>query len=341
MTSLERSYRRWLRVYPKAWRAQHGTELLGLLLDAADARVVTRVPRMDRLDLLRNGARQRLVSTGEAVVPAVVRERVALYAVLSLAVGCVVFEVAAEWRGTGAVPSRWSWVRHVGPMATVAGYVYPLGIAAGVAAVLGLRRTARLFAAVAAGGFLTLAVAAKFADVPAPPLALLAVLCAVAGLGVVAPLPEMRPWPAATLAVTVAAVLAPLVRSHGGRTTLTDQYDGGAETFGQSVLDYYSADLWFLSALVLFPALVLVVVATGLIAWRPSGTALAIAVVSLPWLAFGLIHSVTVVPTYYLRVHPAATAVVSVATVITGMGMASGLSRRRARRALADHGLRR
>jgi len=57
--ALERAYRRWLRYYPKAFRAEYEAEVLGLLMDGARAGQRRPAP-VEYLDLVRSAACVRL-----------------------------------------------------------------------------------------------------------------------------------------------------------------------------------------------------------------------------------------------------------------------------------------
>ena len=58
MTPLERSYRRWMLVYPRSYRRAHQEELVATLLDLA-APDQARPTRPEILDLVRGGLRRR------------------------------------------------------------------------------------------------------------------------------------------------------------------------------------------------------------------------------------------------------------------------------------------
>jgi hypothetical protein len=59
VASLEREYRRWIRVYPRSFRRTHEAEILAVLLAAAEAGK-RRPDVMERLDLLRSALWMRL-----------------------------------------------------------------------------------------------------------------------------------------------------------------------------------------------------------------------------------------------------------------------------------------
>jgi hypothetical protein len=129
---LERGYRRWVRWYPKAFRREHESEILAVLLTGARAGQRRPAPR-ECLDLLRSALWMRLG-------PRVPRSnRAAFVAVKLMCVGAVVELAAAVTilvtigdvrskvveRSPGLTEREWQ--------AIVAGQLAPVAVAAGIA----------------------------------------------------------------------------------------------------------------------------------------------------------------------------------------------------------------
>jgi hypothetical protein len=134
---LERSYRRWLKWYPAAFRREHEEEILGVLLAGArDGQ--RRLGLMECLDLASNGLRMRLRPT----LPQSHRSaRLAVQlmyagAVLELGAAITVLATLGDVRSSvfarnpGYTEAQWG--------AEVASQFEPLVAAAGIAAVFGL-----------------------------------------------------------------------------------------------------------------------------------------------------------------------------------------------------------
>jgi hypothetical protein len=74
--SLESRYRRAIRAYPASWRAKHGEELVGVLLDVAARQNRTRATAAELVHLMVHGAAAR-VNQVLSVVPRRRRDRIA------------------------------------------------------------------------------------------------------------------------------------------------------------------------------------------------------------------------------------------------------------------------
>jgi len=137
-TRLEVAYRRLLRRYPSRWRQDHGDELVATLLGLADAGGRTRPSPADVVDLVAHGLAARL-GASLGLVPVVVRHRVAILALASLAALSTDLFVIAE-----ALPDPWpAYAGYMagggltfGPFVTIGAAIYPLPVAA-LAAVQG------------------------------------------------------------------------------------------------------------------------------------------------------------------------------------------------------------
>lgn len=79
---LQRSYRRLLHCYPRSWRRHHEDEMVGVLLDQAEATGRSTVPVATALDLVGHGLEERL-EVGLRWLPLRVREQTALVALVA------------------------------------------------------------------------------------------------------------------------------------------------------------------------------------------------------------------------------------------------------------------
>nr|WP_241831929.1 hypothetical protein [Parafrankia soli] len=182
----ETAYRRLLLCYPRRWREARGEELLGTLLDGAEAAGRTRPSRAEAVDLVVHGLATRC-AVGVGVLPAGVRGATAA---LALAVGAglsAVCLVMAERQP--AVDQRlaaWPTVAHpwtdrgLGPFLTTGPLVFVPWLVALAAAVAGRRRIMLVALVVtypATGAVLALG---RHTDLLRPPLSLLLVLAVLA-----------------------------------------------------------------------------------------------------------------------------------------------------------------
>jgi hypothetical protein len=129
---LERSYRRWLRCYPKAFRREHESELLGVLM--AGAREGQRRPELvERLDLVGSALRMRLrprLPRSDRRVFAAVRV-LYLGAVVELATAITLVATIDDVKAS--VVSREPDLTDVEWQAVLADQLWPKAVTAGVA----------------------------------------------------------------------------------------------------------------------------------------------------------------------------------------------------------------
>ncbi|WP_433013118.1 hypothetical protein [Kribbella sp. CA-294648] len=135
-------YRAVLKCYPRWWRDQHGDEVLGVLLDSADAR--GRTDLGDLLNLVAHAVRLRLNSSGPPTLVQGIRNRVSVIAVTLVAAISVNFLIFGEWApwdpGTSMVVSP------IGNLTT--GLIcYVAGLLAAIAVAVGRAQAARWLAA--------------------------------------------------------------------------------------------------------------------------------------------------------------------------------------------------
>ncbi|EIV92248.1 hypothetical protein [Frankia sp. QA3] len=181
---LEVTYRRLLRCYPRRWRQEHGDEIVATLLDMADTDGRTRPSPGDVVDLVAHGLAARF-GASLGLVPSVVRHRVAVLALASVAVLSSGLFVVAELlpepfpTGEGYAPSTGLTF---GPFVTVGAAVYPLPVSAFVAAWVGARRAARALSGLTCLATCAAVLVARWTDVERPQLYLLVVLCLLAAM---------------------------------------------------------------------------------------------------------------------------------------------------------------
>lgn len=146
--SPEDPFRTALRWYPASWREQHGKEILGTLLDGAEASGRTAPTKAERLNLAAHGMRERMLSA-ERLLPASVRDRASA---VSLGTGAMLslvmlFAVEMPWssvRASGDLSVYgWSAIRHFGLFASPAVIVYAAFFVAFVLAIVGFSRASR------------------------------------------------------------------------------------------------------------------------------------------------------------------------------------------------------
>ena len=138
---LERRYRRWLRAYPAAYRAEREEELVGVLLDGA-ARDQQRPTAGEVADLVRAGLVARLRAPAGMPAPrAAAANLVAIVATLilgveGLVVGIVVLRTSPVPIAEVATTPGWfaPWIWTLAALALMAGRARPAMVAAWVAA---------------------------------------------------------------------------------------------------------------------------------------------------------------------------------------------------------------
>lgn len=136
MTALEGRYRLALRTYPSRWRAAHGEELLGVMLDIAAEKNTTKASTAELLELGLHGLIAR-VNQALSVVPRRRRDRLAavgLIAGTALALMMLVLGEFGRW-------FRWNsytFADHpFGPVTTPAAIVFVLAVGAFLAQAAG------------------------------------------------------------------------------------------------------------------------------------------------------------------------------------------------------------
>jgi hypothetical protein len=131
---LERSYRRWLRCYPRAFRREHEAEMLTVLMSGAANR--QRRPRAaERIDLLTGAIATRLrprVPRTNRLVYTVVK---LLYIGALLEVATAITLMATIGQVRANVVADDPALTAAGWHAVVAGQIAPLAVSAGIAAV--------------------------------------------------------------------------------------------------------------------------------------------------------------------------------------------------------------
>lgn len=136
--AIEQHYRRALRAYPAKWRARHGEEFLGVMLDVAAVEGRGKPTRSELLDMALHGAVARV----NQVLPRSRRDRLAAVGAIggaSLAVVMMVLGELGRW-------FRWNSYNLVdhpfGAFTTPAAIVFILTLAAFLARAAGRRATA-------------------------------------------------------------------------------------------------------------------------------------------------------------------------------------------------------
>jgi len=141
-----RAFERALRWYPAHWRERHGAEVLGVLLDQADAEGRPIPTRSQRLDLAWHGTLERFRSVG-AWLPSSVRDRAAAVSLGAGATFAIMMFLLIEWNPMA--PEWWEErafggeLSRFGPFASPAVVLYALWFAAFVLALLGASAAAR------------------------------------------------------------------------------------------------------------------------------------------------------------------------------------------------------
>lgn len=185
---LEAVYRRLLTCYPPRWRQEHEDEIVATLLDVADAGGRTRPSAGEVANLVAHGLAARL-GASRGLVPAVVRHRVAVLALASVATLSLSLFVVAEvlpvprpvLGGYGPYRSGLTF----GPFVTLGAALYPLPVLAFAAAVAGARRTSRALLGLTFLAVCAALPAAAWSDAERPMLYLLVTLGLLAGMAAV------------------------------------------------------------------------------------------------------------------------------------------------------------
>jgi hypothetical protein len=272
MNRLEDSYRRLLSAYPPEFRAEHGEELLGVLLAAApDSQ--TRPGFRDTVDVLWNGMVLRTRRLFGAI-PAKLLERVGL---LSLAGGtalstlCLVFGELGPKNGWDSfIDLRFATVYSTGSA------LYALWLLVVGLLVTGLVRNARRAVAVLTGGVGLLALASRLVPthvVAAPPAYLIGLLAGLAAMSLGLPRTLDRPGRALLGGVSLAWSLA-MVSTYPA-------YFGGFTFYRGYGIQNVVSSSW--------SVVTLLCLAGGIASVRRPGWVMATVLASVPWVCFALL----------------------------------------------------
>lgn len=272
MSALERRCRRLLRVYPAAYRAERGDELLATLLDATEPGRAR--PHLgDVVAMGAHGLRRRAAVEPDQWLGGVLASTAdaGLLMAAALAVVSIVVGDWAPWAGRSMTGFRGGW----GPFTTTGPACYAAWLTAGISVVLGRRRAARRWSLV--GLLLAVATipAAHVTPYGRPPLYWLATLSGLVVPMTLAPVPvgvaRRRPGAAALLATGAIAAVACTATAHGT--------GGGLDAH----MTFYRIALLRLADWV--PVLVAVAVVVGVAHPRRRRAVPAVAVLAVPWLA--------------------------------------------------------
>jgi hypothetical protein len=145
VSALEQAYRSALGWYPKKWRSRNGAAVLGTLLDQAEAEQRT-APARGELSNLRHSAILARFAFPGRMIPAAVRRRAG---VATLGLGFAISTVGLLYGGftwaqaivDGSYQRVWL-ISALGQVLIAGQGVYLLWFAAGIAAMIGLRRVA-------------------------------------------------------------------------------------------------------------------------------------------------------------------------------------------------------
>lgn len=137
--TLEQSYRRLLRWYPRRWRQQNEDALIGTLLDVAESEGRDRPRRSEVVDLAANGVGTRVAG----VFPAAARDRAASFALATGLAWSLVYFVVQDWMPWNAEAHNYT-LDPLGPFNSPGVIVTALWVLAAVFALFGLHLPARL-----------------------------------------------------------------------------------------------------------------------------------------------------------------------------------------------------
>ena len=266
---LEHRYRKALRAYPACWRAAHGEEMLGVLLDVAASEGKQEATRSELLNLALHGAAARV----NQYLPRPSRDRVAAVGTIggaSLALVMLVLGELGRW-------FRWNSYNLVdqpfGAFTTPAVIVFVLTLAAFGAVAAGQSTTAKILHGVAVGAAAAIGVILAMIEpsIPVHPLVFgffgAANLLALLGNSVRTPLLRKS-----------VLLAAPVL---GGLITATSYLQGGGaqRTFwgGPYLINDQRLAFWFLELLVIAALLAAVGPRT-----RPWACLLLVPLASLP-----------------------------------------------------------
>lgn len=189
---LERRYRRLLRCYPKFWRRHHEDEMVGVLLDQAEAAGQSTVSVSAALDLIGHGLEERL-EAGLRWLPHRLREQVAVVALVAAA-GLSLVMVVGEMIGAyflSVDPSAGGgYYFESGPFLTIGVGMYLAYLTAMLLVLWGHGGLARALLLAAVGYAVWMRWQVFSPGYPAPRLMALVLF---AGLGLLATLTTLRP----------------------------------------------------------------------------------------------------------------------------------------------------
>ncbi|MGI8537341.1 MAG: hypothetical protein ACR2K2_12835 [Mycobacteriales bacterium] len=258
--NLERSYRRLLLAYPSRWRDERAEEVLGVLLDGAEARAAHRPAVAEAIDLVGHGLQARAGLTVR-LLDERTRELTAVLALASLTALSSLCLFFGEW---------WPWPQQAvpgpdiqvaafpgtpGPFLTAGGPLMAALLVPALLVVMGWPRAARVMLVGLVPVTVALTAVAPLLDVNRPALWTLCGLLAFSALALLAPV--RRPALLAALAVGLFIALAYAVVAD-----LDPSYDPRPNF-------YYGYLLQLLTRLVPLGVLAAVAVAGGWRAVRP------------------------------------------------------------------------
>ena len=288
MNALEARYRRALNWYPKAWRAQNGEAILGVLMDGAEGRTQPRAG--DIVNLAANGLLTRLAPLAD-IVPRGVRDAASSLALgfgFGLTITMLVMQEWAPWAPTSTMyypePASLEPVASpmVGPFSGWGALLYLTWIIGGLFFAAGKVHMGRwTLVATIPGSVALVLLAGNTNGWSRPPtLALAVLLSLVVIVAAGRPLQRRGQWMAVALSSGLGAVAVayPIVTNHGLITRLDPQGGWSLVTGGAGLG----------GALALLAVLVLL----GTMFARRWDWAGAILVISAPWIAITLAYVV-------------------------------------------------
>ncbi len=278
MSTLDQTYRRALRWYPRKWRTRNEDAVVGTLLDLAEEDHRTAPARGELADLRASGLAVRLGPLGR--IPGPVRDRVVAL-LFGLGSGiAIVAPIALATQRAGIPPAALRYFTIVGPFVGYLFVIYAVWLLALIAALIGRRWVARAVACIA----VVLDIALKIAEggfqsdfgraSTTTTIVFLAIIAILSFTGNPFGTRRGRVWIAVSTAVSAAFIGLTLVYRHvtqGGAAGSTDWYVG----------PFFQWMGW------LFP----LVIVLALVLWRATRTAWAPAILltEVPIILFALL----------------------------------------------------